>query len=89
MIAILEILTALAILFLLYLGIAKLVGRIRCWLFPTQHELELRLEKTLAKEEELERKRELKENLISATKRVKVLEKEDAKADVELNKVCN
>ena len=88
MLVILETLMGLAVLVLLYLGLVKLIKWIRYWLFPTEHELEIRLNKTLEKEEALERKQELKESLINATKRVKSLEKADAKKDAELAKVC-
>ncbi len=80
---------ALALLcYIVYKGVVKLYDWVKFIFFPTQHELEMRLEATLKREEELETKQELKEDLINATKRVKILEKADAKMDAELNKVC-
>jgi len=77
----------LIVLFLLYKLLVMVVSRARMWLFPTQHELELRLEKTLAKEEELETKKELKEKILASSKRSKALEDDLSKIDAEMESV--
>ena len=78
---------ALLLLYLLMKGVCRLYDLIGYYCFPTQHELERRLENLLIKVAEMRKKRKLKEHILTTSKIVKKLEKEEAKIDSELKKV--
>ena len=69
--------------------LAKVVRKIKCIFWPTKHDLDIRMSKAHAKQEELEKKIILKQELLNSSRRIKELENKSSQLDKDLKAVNN